>query len=130
MTTTQDFLARIEHARGAARKLSIYRVPTGVMTMVAITPQTIETFPGVTVEEIADPALVSAALDAIAASRPEFEESPLDVRFALLFADDAGERILRVYKGSFASQGQIDDEPCAFDEPTLHAWLAARYGAR
>jgi hypothetical protein len=121
-----EVLARVTGARNTASKLTIYRIPEGISTMVAIGAAAIECFPGVSIEHIDDLETISSALDAVEQSRPTPEDRPLDVRNALIFFDAQGDRVLRVYKGNFASQGQIDDQTCSFDELALHRWLLAR----
>ena len=96
-------------------------------TLIAVSPSALESFAGVVVEEIDDPAILAAALQAIEASRPVPTQRPLDARYGLVFSNSSGERVLGAYKGSFATRGQIDDQPCDFNELTLHEWLVARY---
>jgi len=121
--------ARIEAARASAFKLTIYHLPPGLRTLVAVTAAALEAFPGVAVDEIGDAATIGSALDALVAARPVPENHPLNVRYGLIFTDVGGERIMRAYKGRFASEGQIEDTPCDFEEPSLHEWLIARYPA-
>jgi hypothetical protein len=118
---------RIEAARATAVKLTIYHLPAGLRTMIAITAGSLEEFPGVAVDEVCDATTIASALDALAAARPSPSDRPPNVRYGLIFTDTAGERILRAYKGRFPSEGQIDETPCAFEEPAFHDWLAARY---
>jgi hypothetical protein len=124
---TTDLGARIEAARAAAVKLTIYHLPPGLRTLLAIAAGAIEEFPGVAVDEISDAATIAAALDALAAARPSPADGQLNARYGLIFTDAAGERILRAYKSRFPSEGQIDETPCDYEEPAFHEWLVARY---
>lgn len=117
----------ISAARASATMLEIFYLPENMSTLVAITAQSIETFAGVGKDAITDPAVIAAAFDAVERSKPVPEARPIDARYALIFFSAGGERVLRVYKGNFASHGQIDDATCAFDEPILDGWLRARY---
>jgi hypothetical protein len=117
----------IDAARASAVKLTVYHLPPGMRTLIAVAPGAIETFPDVAVDEISDAATIAGALDALAASQPSQGDRPLDTRYGLIFENAAGERVLRAYKGRFASYGQIDNAPCDFEEVTFHEWLVARY---
>lgn len=121
------FAEAISAARARATKLEIFHLPDYILTFIAVSAQSIETFAGVGKDEITDPVVIAAALDAVERSEPVADARPIDARYALIFSNANGERVLRVYKGSFASQGQIDDATCAFDEPVLDVWLRARY---
>ncbi len=122
-----SFTDKIATARTSATALAIYRIPENILTFVAVSAGAIETFAGVARDDIDDAATIAAALDAIAQSKPVADPKPLDARYALIFTNASGERVLRAYKGLFASNGQIDDESCAYDEPALDGWLHARY---
>jgi hypothetical protein len=122
-----DLAASVRAAGAVAAKLTIYRIPVSLQTLLGVTPDALESFPDVRIDEIDDAATIGAAIDAIVQSQPEPSDDPLDARFGLVFTNRAGERVLAVYKGRFALSGQIDDAPCDFEEFTLHEWLTARY---
>ena len=127
MNATTNLIDTIEAARSSAVKLTVFHLPPGLRTLVAVTPGAIETFPDVAIDEIADAAVIAGALDALAASKPARGDRPIDVRYGLIFEDAGGERVMRAYKGAFASAGQIDDVLCDYEEANLHEWLVARY---
>ncbi len=123
-STLTDLIAT---RRPTIARLRVYRIPTSTLTLIAVSPATIEQFKDVAIETIDDAPAIAAALDAVVASVPKAEDRPLDVRTALIFETSTGERALRVYQGRFASQGQIDETPCRFEELALHDWLRARF---
>ena len=122
-----ELAASVRAAGAIAAKLTIYRIPVSLKTLLAVSGDALESFPDVSIDEIDDPATIAAAIEAVVQSQPEPSDDPLDARFGLVFADREGERVLSVYKGRFALSGQIDDVPCDFEEFTLHEWLTARY---
>jgi hypothetical protein len=119
--------ARVRAAGAVAKKLTIYRIPVSLRTLVAVTPDALETFPDVSIDEIEDPTTIASAIEAVVRSEPGPSSDPLDARFGLIFTDGHGERALAVYKGRFGLSGQIDDQPCDFEEFALHEWLTSRY---
>jgi hypothetical protein len=125
--TSAPLAVRVRAARAVARRLTIYRIPLNLSTIVAVTARALESFPGVTIDEIDDPYTIGAALDAVLASLPEPVTRSIDARYGLVFRDAHDERVLSVYKGYFASRGQIDDTPVDYEEPALDDWLRERY---
>jgi len=125
--TSNDPVERVRDARSAAVKLTVYHIPPDTATLSAISPAALESFPDVVVDDIEDAAVIESALAAIEASRPTPSARPLDARYGLVFSDATGTRVLGAYKGAFATRGQIDEQPCDFNELALHAWLVARY---
>jgi hypothetical protein len=119
--------ARVRSAGALATALTIYRIPLSLRTLVAVSPDELETFPDVSVDKIDDPVTVASAIEAVVQSQPGPSSDPLDARFGLIFFGRDGERVLAVYKGRFGLSGQIDDQPCDFEEFTLHEWLTVRY---
>jgi hypothetical protein len=122
-----ELAARVRSAGALAKQLTIYRIPPSLRTLVAVTPDALETFAGVSIDEIEDPATIASAIEAVVRSQPGPSSDPLDARFGLIFAGPDGVRVLAVYKGRFGLSGQIDDQPCDFEEFALHEWLTARY---
>ncbi len=122
-----DLKETLRSAGSIAAKLTVYRISPSIQTLLAVTPAELESFPGVSVDEIDEPETIASAIDSILRSEPEPGEDPLDVRFGLIFSDRRGERVLSVYKGRFALSGLIDDQLCDFNEFAFDEWLTARY---
>jgi hypothetical protein len=123
-----DLGERVSAARPNVTTLTVYRLPPRLRALVKVSAVALESYADVQVEHIADAATIVSALDAIARSRPRPAHEALDARFGLVFLDAAGERVLSVYKGAFALDGQIDEVLCEYEETALHAWLTQRYG--
>jgi hypothetical protein len=125
--TSAMLVERVRAARAVARRLTIYRIPLNLTTIVAVTAVALESFPDVSIDEVRDSGTIASALDAIVASFPEPVTRQIDARFGLVFRDALDERVLSVYKGLFASRGQIDETPCDYEEPVFDDWLRERY---
>jgi hypothetical protein len=124
MTTIADVRAR----RADISTLHVFHLGTLLFTDAAFDGATLEARPETERFETTDAATIDDVLAQIEAAGPEPQGSGCDARWGIVFGAASGERILSVYLDAHGAKGTIDGEPVAFEQPTLVAWLRAKYG--
>jgi hypothetical protein len=123
--------ASVVHLRSRATeiaKLTVYHLGILVFTETALTGAALEARPDVTKFETTDRADIDETLTQIERAAPSPSDSVCDVRWGLVFAGAAGDRVITLYLNAFGTTGDLDGTRVGFANDVLIDWLRERYG--
>jgi len=110
-------LARLQKLRPQIRAVTSYALDRRIETVIAVTPATLLTFPGVHVRRHADAATIDRCIRSLSAGAPLPSAELFDARWGLIFLGDRDAELFAAFADRFASHGQLAEQRVEFGSP-------------
>ncbi len=113
-----DTLGALEAHRKAIARVVLYALPGNISTMIAVTPDALGHFVGVSKRILTKRVEIDALIAAFSRGKPVADQGPFDARYGVVFEGRGGARRFAAYTNAGASRGILGRHSVAFDEPS------------